>query len=57
MFLYTVIEAIVGIVAGILLAVRTKKADSMVYGKLDKAGRVTNVLLMSVSRPCICSLA
>ena len=48
MFLYTVIEAIVGVVAGILLAVCTKKADGVVYGKLDKAGRITNILLILV---------
>ena len=46
MFLYTVIEAVVGAVAGILLAVCTKKADGVVYGKLDKAGRITNILLI-----------
>jgi hypothetical protein len=46
MFLYTVLEAVAGIVLGILLAVRTKKADGVTYGKLDKAGRITNVLLI-----------
>ena len=46
MFLYTTIEAIVGIIAGILLAVCTKKADGVTYGKLDKIGRVTNLLLL-----------
>lgn len=48
MFLYTVIEAIVGVVAGILLAVCTKKVDGVVYGKLDKVGRITNILLIPV---------
>ena len=48
MFLYTTIEAIVAIVAGILIAVCTKKADGVVYGKLDKAGQVTNILLILV---------
>ena len=48
MFLYTVIEAIVGVVAGILLAVCTKKEKSVTYGKLDKAGRITNLLLLLV---------
>ena len=48
MFLYTVIEAIVGVVAAILLAVCTKKPDGVVYGKLDKAGRITNILLILV---------
>ena len=46
MFLYTAIEAIVGVVAGILIAVCTKKADGVIYSKLDKIGRVTNILLL-----------
>ena len=45
MFLYTVTEASAAGVAGILLAVSTKKSDGIVYGKLDKAGRITNILL------------
>ena len=45
MFLYTVLEAIIGVIAGLFLAIRTKKADGVVYGKLDKAGWITNVLL------------
>ena len=48
MYLYTIIEAIVGIVAAILLAVCTKKDEGVVYGKLDKAGRITNILLIPV---------
>ena len=48
MFLYTVIEAIVGIVAGILLAVGTKKKEGGVYGKLDRAGKITNIVLIPV---------
>ena len=35
MYLYTVFEAIVGVVAGILLAVCTKIDKSVTYGKLD----------------------
>lgn len=46
MFLYTTIEAIVAIIAAILLAVCTKKAEGVTYGKLDKAGRITNILLL-----------
>lgn len=46
MYLYTVIEAAVAVVAGLLLAVCTKKAEGVVYGKLDKLGRVTNILLL-----------
>ena len=48
MFLYTVIEAIVGVVAGIVLAACTKKAEDATYTKLDKAGLITNILLMLV---------
>lgn len=46
MTLYTIIEAIAGIIAGILIAVRTKKSDGVVYGKLDNVGRITNILLI-----------
>ena len=46
MYLYTVLEAVVGVVAGILLAVGTKKAEGVTYGRLDKLGRVTNILLL-----------
>ena len=46
MFLYTIIEAVVAVIAGIVIAVRTKKADGVTYGKLDKIGRITNVLLL-----------
>ena len=48
MYYYTLIEAAVAVVAGILLAVCTKKADGVVYGKLDKAGMITNILLIPV---------
>lgn len=46
MFLYTVIEAVIGIVVGIVLGACTKRADEVVYGKLDKAGRITNIVLI-----------
>lgn len=36
MYLYTVIEAMAAVVAGILIAVFTGKADGVVHGKLDK---------------------
>lgn len=45
MTIYVLLEAIAGIVLGILLAVRTKKAEGVTYGKLDKVGVVTNILL------------
>ena len=43
---YYIIEAIIGIVVGIWLAVHTKKAEDVTYGKLDKAGRIVNVVLI-----------
>ena len=46
MYLYTIIEAVIAVVAGILIAVCTKRADCVTYGKLDKIGRVTNILLL-----------
>ena len=48
LFLYTAIEAAVAVIAGILIAVCTKKADGVTYGKLDRIGQVTNVLLLLV---------
>lgn len=43
---YVFIEAALGIIAGILLAVCTKKAQGVTYGKLDIAGIVTNVVML-----------
>ena len=48
MYLYTAITAVIGLIAGILLAACTKKAEGVTYGKLDKAGRITNILLIPV---------
>ena len=52
MIAYTILEAIIGVIAGILLAVCTKKAEGVVYGKLDKAGRITNIVLMLLYLCC-----
>ena len=46
MFLYTAIAAIAAVIIGILIAVGTKKAEGVTYGKLDKIGRITNLLLL-----------
>ena len=46
MFLYTTIAAMAAVIIGILIAVRTKKAEGVTYGKLDKIGRITNLLLL-----------
>ena len=48
MLIYIITEAIVAVVAGILLAVCSQKADGVLYGKLDKAGRITNIVLIPV---------
>lgn len=48
MGVYTIAEAIAAIVAGILIAACTKKAEHVTYNKLDKAGRITNILLIPV---------
>ena len=45
MFLYVILAAIAGIASGILIAKCTKRADGAEYGKLDRAGRITNVVL------------
>ena len=45
MFIYVLLEAIAAIVIGVMLVKRTKMADGVVYGKLDKVGCVTNVIL------------
>ena len=48
MSMYVFIEAFIGLVAGILLAACTKKAEGVTYGKLDKAGRIANILLIPI---------
>ena len=48
MTLYVIIEAILGIIGGILLAACTKKAEGVTYGKLDKAGMILNFVLIPV---------
>ena len=48
MIIYVLLEAIVGVLLGILIAKRAKKTDDVTYGKLDRAGRITNVVLAIV---------
>ena len=47
-YLYYLAAAIAGLVGGIVIAVRSKRADGVVYGSLDKVGRITNLLLIPV---------
>ena len=48
MYLYYALVAMVGIIAGIVIAASSKKAEGAVYGKLDKVGIVTNILLIPI---------
>ena len=48
MYILAALAAIASIIVGILLAAKAKKADGVTYGKLDKAGRITNALLIPV---------
>ena len=48
MFLYIIIVAIVAVIAGVLIAACSKKSQDVVYTKLDKAGRITNIVLIPV---------
>lgn len=45
---YWFIEAIVGIIVGLLLALCTKKGKDVMYSRLDKAGIIVNVVLLAV---------
>ena len=46
MFLYTVIMAAAAVIAGILIALSVKKAEGIAYTRLDRAGQITNILLL-----------
>lgn len=48
MYLYFAFAAIAGLVAGIIIAARSKKTEGVVYGTLDKVGIATNILLIPV---------
>ena len=48
MYLYAIFAAIIALIAGIILAARTKKAEGVIYNKLDKAGLITNIVLIPV---------
>ena len=48
MLYYSLIAAVVGIVLGIMIAKRAKKAEGITYGKLDMAGKVVNIVMTVV---------
>lgn len=45
---YCYAEVILGILIGLLLAFRTKKADGVTYTNLDRAGKIFNIVLLFV---------
>ncbi|MBR5571849.1 MAG: hypothetical protein IKV99_04335 [Oscillospiraceae bacterium] len=48
MFTYIIVVAIVAVVVGIVMAVCSKRAQDVVYAGLDKAGRITNIVLVPI---------
>ena len=48
MYLFAALASIVALIVGIIIASRTKKADGVIYTKLDKAGVITNILLIPI---------
>lgn len=48
MYLYIVIQTAVAVVAAIIIALCTKKTQNVVSTKLDKAGKITNIILIPV---------
>lgn len=48
LFIYTSLEALIGLIIGLFVAIRTKKDVNVVYGKLDRIGQITNILLVLI---------
>ena len=48
MIIYVLFALLGGIIGGILLATRSQKAEGVTYGALDKAGFVTNIILIPI---------
>ena len=46
MYYYFILVVIAGIIAGIIITMRSKKEEGIVYGTFEKAGIVTNILLI-----------
>ena len=45
---YYLVAVIVGIVLGLLIAICSKKKEGVTYSKLDKSGRIVNIVLIVV---------
>lgn len=52
MVTYTIVVALLSVIAGLLIAVCTKKSEGIKYSKLDKAGIATNIIL-ALAYTCI----
>lgn len=48
MFIYTVLTLPAAVIAGLFIALRSKKAEDLSYGRLDKIGRISNIILILV---------
>lgn len=48
MELYTLIISAAAVIAGIIIAFRSKKSEGVTYGTLDKIGIATNIILIPV---------
>ena len=45
MYVYTLSTAVVAIIAGLIIAICTGKEDYVIYGKLDKAWQIMNIIM------------
>ena len=48
MYIYFALAAIAGLIAGVVIAKRSKKVEGAIYSRLDKVGIITNILLVPV---------
>ena len=48
LYLLAALATIASLIVGIVLTVRSKKSDGVLYGGLDKAGRITNIILIPI---------
>lgn len=46
MFLYTTLTAVAAVILAVFISVCAKKNTAIVYSRLDKLGRITNIILL-----------